>query len=108
MDHANIPAIRREAAMLINAHFDRGEFALSPPNIPSQIWAETARRIGRDEDVCVETRVDRKTDQAMVRMNRGFPRGIKPFSPEGKDWASEHPGWRADQRVWVDTMHLGC
>lgn len=105
---ANVPTVRKQASVLINQHFDRGEFALSPPNIPSQVWNEVAKNIAREANVSIETRVDRKTDQSMVRLNRGFPRGIAPFSPEGKVWANNHPGWRADQRLWVNTMHLGC
>jgi len=103
-----LPISKAAAKVAIERSLERGEFALSPPNVPSSLWREAGREVAREADVSLEFRVDRKTDKCILRLNRGFPGDLHPYSPEAKDWAKNQPGWRADQRVWHDTSHVRC
>lgn len=105
---SNIPVLKQQARELIEDHFRRGEFALSPDHMPSTVWLGEAKKIADENDVILETRVDGKTDKALVRLNRGFPKDMIPYSPEAKAWAAERPGWVEDQHVWYDTHSRGC
>ena len=107
-EQLNVPELRQIAKTLIDDAFEHGRFALSPPNVPSQIWKEISLEVANDAGVRAEVRVDPKTDQALTRLNRGFARGLTPFSEEAQAWSANIPGWRQDPRVWHDTQGRGC
>lgn len=102
-----LPISKAAAVRLVEAHFERGEFALSPPNTPSVLWREAATEIGHKYNVPIEVRTDPETDRAIVRANRGFPLGIQAYSEQAKEWMVNHPSWREDQRVWIEVHSRG-
>lgn len=99
-DLVNVPVglSKRDAMSLIAHHLERGEFALSPANVPSVLWRDAARSVALNAGVHLDRpRVDPETDQCLVRLNEGFPRRITPNTPEAHRWVASHPAWVADQ-----------
>jgi hypothetical protein len=85
----------------------------SEPGDDLLAWLRAAKSLEEELGMRVETVLNRQEGIAGARLNRGFPPGMTPFSPEAKEWSRNSPAYFDERARWgrvadVDFVRGGC
>ena len=82
-----------------------GLVSLSPRYISSEDYTTLAQQVADDFDVKIETHTDRQSGVAAIRLNRGFPLNIHPYSNHAKEWLAQDPSRQVDNQNWHNVFY---
>lgn len=83
-----------------------GNVSIATGNVPSLEFVEVGRQLAEDLQVAFDSYIDVPSDTAIVRLNRGFPINMQPYSDEAKEFLSQ-PGQLAIHTVWQNVFYNG-
>ena len=83
-----------------------GHVSIATGNISSLEFIEVGRQLAEDLGVAFDSYIDLKSDTAIVRLNRGIPLNIRPFSDEAKEFLAR-PGQLAIHQMWQNVFYNG-